>query len=172
MKPRTSITKRGASPAGVGSRARVSAKCREAIGYIVTLGCTQEQAAKLAGMHRAALNRALAKPHVKAALHAAQDQRIKDINAKRGLYKALAWERCADIALNSKDERVSLKAVELLASEGRQSGVQVNVQTNVQTGGGYEFVPPNARVVEIALDQASSDTDAETPAIAGDEDDL
>lgn len=172
MKANTSITKRGVSPAGGASKARISAKTRKAIGYLVTLGCTQEEAAKLAGMNRSALTRALSKEHTQTALHDAQLQRIKDITAAKPLYKALAWERAHRIAQESKDERVSLKAVELLTSEGRQSGVQVNVQTNVQTGGGYEFVPPNARIVDITLDQASSDSDAETPAITGPDGDL
>lgn len=172
MNARTSITKKGASPLGGASKARISAKTKEAIGYLVTLGCTQEKAAELAGMNRSALTRALSKKHTKAALHEAQLQRIKDITSKKGLYKALAWEQLHKLAHDSTDERIRLKAVELLTSEGRQSGIQVNVQNNVQTGGGYEFVPPNARVVEIALDQASSDTDAETPTIAGDDGDV
>lgn len=169
MNKPTSISQRGVSPAGGSGKARVSAKTREAIGYLVTLGCTQEKAAELAGMNRAALSRALAKPHTKAALHDAQMQRIKDITSKKGLYKALAWEQAHKLAQESKDERVRLKAVELLTAEGQRNGVQVNVQTNVHAAGGYEFVPPNARVVDISLDQPSSDTDASGPAIADDD---
>lgn len=169
MNASTSIHKRGAAPVGVGSRARVSTKARAAIGYLVKLGCTQEEAAKLADMNPAALSRALAKPHVKAALQEAKQQTIQAIKADKPLYEALAWKRCHDIAQNSKDERTSLKAVELLALGSKQPGVQVNVQTNVHAAGGYEFVPPNARVVDISLDQASSDNGADTPAIADDD---
>lgn len=161
----TKAPQRGASPAGGSGKARVSAKTRKAIGYLVTLGCTQEVAAKLADMDRTALNRALSKPHAKAALHEAQMQRIKEINEAKPLYKALAWERAHKIAQESKDERVSLKAVELLTGEGKQSGIQVNVHA----AGGYEFVPPNARVVDISLDQSSSDTDASGPTNTGDD---
>lgn len=171
MNASTSITKKGASPAGVSSRARVSSKARAAIGFLAKLGCTQEQAAQLAGMNAAALSRALGQPHVQAALQEAKEQRIKAINASKPLYKALAWEQAHKLAQSSADERIRLKAVELLTGEGRPGGVQVNVQTNLH-GGGYEFVPPNARVVDIALDQASSDTDVDPPEIADDDDDV
>lgn len=173
MNKQTSITKRGASPAGGASKARISAKTRKAIGYLVTRGCTQEEAAKLAGMNRSALNRALAKPHTQDALQAALTQHIQDIEQKKGLYKALAWERAHHIAQHSKDEKTSLKAVELLTGEGRQSASPVSVTIN--NGGGYEFRQPGQRVVEIegtATDMPSGDHGADRPAIAGPSDDV
>lgn len=161
----TTHTNKGASPVGGGSKARVSAKARAAIGFLVKLGCTQEEAAKLADMNASALSRALAKPHVKEALIAAQEQRIKDINTSKPLYKALAWERAHTIAQTSKDERVSLKAVELLTGESR-TGPSVSVTVNA---GGYEFVRPGQRLVEIegsATDQASGADDVQDADIA------
>lgn len=172
-------TKRGAAPPEGGGKQRISAKTREAIKYLATLGCTQEEAAKLTGMNRSALTRALSKPHTREALHQAQAQQIKAIAAKKPLYKALAWERAHYIAQNSKDERTSLKAVELLT---REPGAAPSLSVTVNAGGGYEFAPPGARVVDIehaplsddgrALDTQSSDQGHEPPAIAGPDEDV
>lgn len=136
------------------SRARTSAKTREAIGYIVSKGCTHEEAAKLAGMNRAALTRALQKPHTKAALEEARLQQVQAITEQKGLYKALAWKRAHEIAQTTKDERVALKAVELLTGESK-AGPSVSVTVNA---GGYEFVRPGQQLVEIegTPDRASS----------------
>lgn len=144
----------------------------QALDLIATQGISQIKAAEIVGMDRSALNRAMQKEHVQAELEAKKVRYIAAQGAMRSTLRARALEVAADLMENAASEAVRMRAVEFLAGESKQTGVQVNVQTNIHAGGGYEFVPPNARVVEIALDQASSDADAETPAISGDEDDL
>lgn len=125
---------------------RISAKTRAAIGFKAKLGCTLEEAAKLAGMNASALSRALGKPAAKEALNAAIAQHVQDINNKAPLYKALALEKAHYIIQNSTDERVVLKAVELLRGEGKAAP---SVSVTVNNSPGYEYVPPGARVVTI-----------------------
>ena len=141
-KPPQGGKRRGTKPGSV----RTSAKTRAAIGYIAKLGCTQEEAARLAGMNASALSRALSQPHNKAAMNDAIAQRVQELTEAKTLYKALAWERAHIIAQTSKDERTSLKAVELLTSESK-AGPSVSVTVNNSPG--YEYVPPGARVVTI-----------------------
>ena len=153
----TNPNNKGVSPAGAPSKARVSAKTREAIHHLVTKGCTHEEAATLVGMHRSALTRALSKPHTKIALEEARSTFIKEVMSRKRLYQALAWRRAHNIAQNSTDERTALKAVELLTGEGKQNAPAVSVTVN--TGNGYEFVRPGQKLVEIegAPDRASGD---------------
>lgn len=141
-------------------RVRISAKTRKAIALIATQGKTQRQAAKLAGMNESALSRALAQPHVKNALEQAKADYIAGVQAIRTVHKARAIEVAAELMDNAKSESVRMRAVEFFAGEMRGPAVQVTVNTGQK---GYEYVPPNARVIEIEAepDSASPDTSSE-----------
>lgn len=161
MNTPTSPNKKGEALQQRTPKTRVSPKTRQAIQYLVKYGCTQNHAAELAGMNHAALSRALAKPHTKKELEDAKANFIKEIQGKKALYKALAWEQAHNLAQNAKSEAIKLKAVELLTSEGRGTSPAVSVTVN--TGNGYEFVRPGQRLVDIegTPDHASSVEDAE-----------
>lgn len=141
-------------PAGRGNY-RISKKLGTALDLIATKGYNQTEAAKISGMDRSALNRALQRDPVAAELEARKLRYIEGIQATKGTIKALAYEVAQDLLLNSKSDSVKARMVEFLAGDGKQSGTSVTVNVGSP---GYEYVRPGQRVVDITpgpADQAS-----------------
>lgn len=110
-------------------------------------------------MDESSLGRALAKPHIKAYVEAQKALFLTDMLKLKERAKAIAIAQGIDLMHNATSEAVKARMVELFAGEAR-SGPSVAVQVNVDRGG-YEFVRPGQRVVEIdpAPDLPSGDDD-------------
>lgn len=129
--------------------ARISPKLREAIRLHVTEGKPIGAACEVAGMSRAGYHKAMKRAAVRDLVEDVQRRFVLEVEARRGVYKARAFEVALDLMMNAKSEAVRARMAEFLASEGRM-GQQVNVHVDARTvGGGYEFVRPGARMVEI-----------------------
>lgn len=164
----TSTSHKGVSPSGAPVRRRISAKVSKALDLIATTGISQIKAAEQVGMDRSALNRALQKENVKAELEVRKVRYISVQTAMRNTLKARALEVAAELMENAASEAVRMRAVEFLAGESKQ-GPSVSVTVNA--GGGYEFVRPGQRLVEIEgspPDQATAGNDAEDAEIIDD----
>lgn len=134
---------------------------RQACDLIVTKGVTQREAAIRAGMNETALSRALLKPHIKAWLEEQKAAFAVDMLQLKDRARGIAISTGIELMHSAQSEAVRARMVELFASEGKP-GSQVNVQVNVDRGG-YEFVRPGSRMVEIepATDGASGGGDAQ-----------
>lgn len=127
---------------------RMRPALREAVTLIVEKGITQREAAKRSGMNETALGRALAKPHIKAYVDTQKALFITDMLKLKERAKAIAIAQGIDLMHNATSEAVRARMVELFAGEAK-SGPSVAVQVNVDRGG-YEFVRPGSKVVEIS----------------------
>lgn len=138
---------------------RMRPALRNAVALIVEQGTTQREAARRAGMDESSLGRALAKPHIKAYVDTQKALFLTDMLKLKERAKAIAIAQGIDLMHNATSEAVRARMVELFAGEVR-SGASVAVQVNVDRGG-YEFVRPGARMVEIdpAPDLSSGDDD-------------
>lgn len=147
---------------------RIRAKLREALMAIAREGVTQRKAAELAGMNETALGKALKKPHVADALDAMKLEFIRQQQAAKDGYKALALAHAFHLMKTANSEAVQARMVEFLAGEAR-SGPSVAVQVNVDRGG-YEFVRPGQKLVDItpATDHASEGEVGQPPVNADD----
>ena len=134
---------------------------RKALEAIANEGLTQKAAAEQAGIHEATLCKALKRPAVAMALEAMQQRVIAQAAEMKAGYKALAMRHAFHLMKNANSEAVQARMVEFLAGEPH-SGTQVNVAVNVDRGG-YEFVKPGQRVVDIrpAIDSVSSGDDGQ-----------
>ena len=147
---------------------RLRPALRIAMMQIATKGTTQREAAEVSGMNEKSLCRALARPQVKDALDAMKLEFIEKMKRVKATYKAMALEHAAHLMTNAKSEAVQARMVEFLAGEP-STGSQVNVIVHPDRGG-YEFVKPGQRIVDITptSDSLSGDDDAQVIDDAGD----
>lgn len=131
---------------------RISAKLRKAIELRVYKGLLWVDAAQAAGLSPSGVFNQLSKPHVKEFTATLEGQRDQAIMAKEKANKLKAQQVLGDVMEGELDNRIRLKAVELVTREPRnQPQIAVNVQTNVG-GGGYEYVRPGQQMVDITPD--------------------
>ncbi len=140
---------------------------RLAVEAIVWKGTTQREAALRAGMNESALGRALARPAIAAWLEYLKAQAALDADKLKAHARAIAIREGTRLITEAQSEQVRARMVEFFAGEAKP-GASVNVQVNVDRGG-YEFVRPGSRMVEIepATDDASGGGDAQEPDNAG-----
>ena len=99
-------------------------------------------------MSRNGFAKALKRPEVAALLAETQERFVAEVASQRAFLRARACEVAGEMLATTKDERVKLKLIELLMSDGKGPTVAVNV--DARTGSpGYEYVRPGARVVTI-----------------------
>lgn len=129
---------------------RISPKVRTAIELRVQKGLSITAAAEEAGLSRFGLSKALKRPAVADLLAETQTRFLSEVNNKRAILRARALDIAADM-LNSEetDDKVKLKLIEMLMADGKAPAVAVHVDASTNIGGGYEFVRPGARVIEI-----------------------
>jgi len=128
---------------------RLSAKLRRAIELRVREGRTITDACAEAGMSPQGFHKAMKRQAVRDHVEDAQRRFVAEVEAQRSIYKARAFEVALDLMLNAKSESVRARMAEFLASDGKV-GQQVNVHVDARTvGGGYEFVRPGSKLVEI-----------------------
>lgn len=136
------------------------AELREAVRLIVQKGYQIGKAAEAAGLHPVSLSRALARPPIRAYLEEQKALYCLDADQLKGRAKAMAINAGIDLMHNAQSEAVRARMVELFAGEGGK-GAQLQVTINNDRGG-YEFVRPGQRIVDItpAIDGASDGDDA------------
>lgn len=127
---------------------RMRPALREAVTLIVEKGITQREAAKRVGMNETALGRAISKPHIKAYIDNEKALFLTDMLKLKDRAKSIAIATGIDLMHSAQSEAVRARMVELFAGEAK-SGPSVAVQVNVDRGG-YEFVRPGARMVDIS----------------------
>jgi len=139
---------------------RHSPKLRNAIKLRVEQGITITAACLRAGISEAGWHKAMLRPAVRDLYEMTELQFIQTIERRRKGYKARAVEVAADIMERGTSEAARMRAVEFFAGEARL-GAQVQVNIGA-TSGGYEFLRPGQRIVDItpsdgtALDSPSS----------------
>lgn len=138
-------------PAGEPRRQQIRAKMRNALALIANEGLSQAEAARRAGVHPVTLTRALGKQHVKEELNRMKSAVIEAADGMKGTYRALALAHAAYLMQNASSEAVQARMVEFLAGE-KSLGTQVNIAINADRGG-YEYVKPGSRIVEIEAEQ-------------------
>jgi hypothetical protein len=138
-------------PAGEPRRQQIRAKLAKVLHRMAYEGLSQTEAAKREGMNAVSISRALKKPHVQEHLNAIKTKLIESAEGMAGAYKALALQHAAYLCINAKSEAVQARMVEFLAGE-KSLGTQVNIAINADRGG-YEYVRPGSRVVEIEAEQ-------------------
>lgn len=126
---------------------RLRTQLRRALDAMAEQGVTQRKAAEIAGLNENSIGRALKKPHVQTYLEEQRALFVADIDKLKGMAKALAIQTGLELMRDSADERIKAKMVEFFAGEVRQ-GAQVQVNVDARTGG-YEFIRPGQKVVEI-----------------------
>lgn len=126
---------------------RMSMKLRTAIDLRVTRGLTIKDACIEAGMSEAGFHKAMKRPAVRDHLQEVQNRFVSDVEGRRAIYMARAFEVAADLMENSKSDSVRARMAEFLANGGK-TGNSVNVHVDARPMG-YEYVRPGQCVVEI-----------------------
>lgn len=138
---------------------RISPKVRDAIEARVCKGLSIAAAAEEAGLSRTGFAKALQRPAVADLLSQTQARFVAEVNSKRALHRARALDVAMEMLNSDKtDDRVKVKLIEILSQDGKAPAFSVHVDASTNHHGGYEFVPPNARVVEIKSEDAEPDT--------------
>ncbi|RNF35319.1 hypothetical protein [Paracoccus methylarcula] len=105
-------------------------------------------------MSRYGLSKALKRPAVAELLADTQARFVTDVESKRAVLRARVFDVAAEMLNDEKtDDRVKLKLIELLMGDGKAPTVAVNIDASTNVGGGYEFVRPGTRIVEILRDR-------------------
>lgn len=155
-----------ATPKKRGPKPRISAKMKIALTKRIENGLSWRECASVAGLSEQAIYKAIATPHVKVFMKELEALVSNDIEITRRSNKLRAYQAGRELLDQEDDKRIKAKMVELFTGEGRK-GQQINVNqaVNVEAniGGGYEFVRPGQRIVDITPDEASSVEDAEEP---------
>jgi hypothetical protein len=130
-------------------KSRISARVRVAVEARARNGLSLAEAAKLAGLSRQGLIKALKRPEVAALLAEEMENVTQDFAGLRQVARVEALEVARRLLQESKDESIRLRMAQvLLAAEGKgDAAVVVNV--DARQGGGYEYVRPGQQVVEI-----------------------
>jgi len=126
---------------------RMSAKLRRAVNLHVCEGMTIVAACDKAGMSPQGYHKAMKRATVRDYLQTVRVEFVMGVESKRGLYKARAIEVGVALMLNSKSEAIRARMVEFFARDAKVSPVSVHIDAR-QTGG-YEFVRPDQRLVDI-----------------------
>lgn len=150
----------------------LSPKLTRAVHLIATTEQPQKAVAKIVGMSESYLCKQLQRPEVAERLEQAKQAFAFDFEQLRNRARSLAITTAMDMLANSNNDNVKLKLVELLTREAAKGpGVVVN---NTFGGGGYEYLPPNAQVIDIVgrdvtpTDRQSDGQEDETPTQQGD----
>lgn len=127
--------------------ARISPGLRAAIKLRVETSLPIEDVCARAGVAVSGFYKAMKRQAVRDYYEAEQARFIREVDRRRASYRAQAIEVAAHLMHKAGSEAVRMRAVEFFASEQRGGpSVQVNVAVG---GGGYEYLPPGARLVEI-----------------------
>jgi len=126
---------------------RLSSRIRAAVEARVRLGMSIAAAAEAAGMSKNGFHQALKRAAVQAYLREVQAAFVAETDANRAVYRVRALEAALDLMLNAKSEAVRARMVEFLVGDGKAP--QVAVHVGARTCGGYEYIRPGERLIEI-----------------------
>lgn len=141
---------------------RISTKLREAMRLRIRRGMTITDACEKAGISPSGWHKAMGRQAVRDAFAEEAADYISEVEVLRASAKVQAIEVALELMKTAKSENVRARMAEFLASEGKAVGHQVNVTVDARnTGGGYEFVRPDEKLVEIEAEQNPS-SDANT----------
>jgi hypothetical protein len=145
---------------------------RHAVSLIVDEGRSQREAAARSGLNEKSLSRALQRPAIAAYVEQQKALAVMDADKLKASARRMAIRVGIQLLHDAKSEQVRARMVEFFAGEGRQSP-QINVQINNDRGG-YEFVRPGSRLVEISPppDTVSGGEEAQAPDNNNKSDDL
>ncbi|MBT9385483.1 hypothetical protein KM176_16535 [Pseudooceanicola sp. CBS1P-1] len=117
--------------------------------------------AREAGMSEAGIHKARKQPHVQALFDDIKAQYVQRIETMKKVHEARALEVARELLDQTDNKQVRARMVEFLRRE--PAGPAVAVQINNGGAGGYEFVRPGSRVVEISVssDDGSGDHEGE-----------
>lgn len=138
---------------------RLSAKLRAAIDVRVTEGLSIVESCAKAGLSPQGWHKAMKRPAVRNHLEVVQRRFVAESDAKRALYRARAFEVALDLMLTAKSEAIRARMAEFLASDGKAPQVAVHVDARAVERGGYEFVRPGQKLVELT-DEPQGDESA------------
>lgn len=138
--------------------ARLSTKLRAAIEARVTGGLSIVEACTKAGLSPQGWHKAMKRPSVRDHLEAVQRRFVAESDAKRALYRARAFEVALDLLLNAKSEAIRARMAEFLASDGKAAQVAVHVDARTVDRGGYEFVRPGQKIVELTGEEQGDES--------------
>jgi hypothetical protein len=114
----------------------------------VTEGLSIVEACARAGLSREGYRKAMQRPPVREMADEIKRRFVADTEAQRAFYKARALEVALDLMLNAKSEAIRARMAEFLAADAKVSPVAVHIDAR-QAVGGYEFVRPGQKVVDI-----------------------
>ncbi len=140
------MTKLHALPA---PKPRISSKVRAAVEFRVREGLSIQNAAEKAGLSRNGFAKALKRPTVKDLMEDCQRRFIGEVEGRRAYLKARAYEIAAEMLETATSEAVKVRLIEFLCSDGKAPQVGVYVDARQEPRGGYEYVRPGQKVVEI-----------------------
>lgn len=141
------MTKLHALPA---PKPRISAKIRAAVECRVREGLTIQAAAEKAGLSRNGFAKALKRPAVLDLMDATQRKFIADVDGRRALLRARAYEVAAELLEKTTSESVKVRLIEFLCGDGKAPQVAVHVDARQEhRPAGYEYVRPGQKVVVI-----------------------
>lgn len=129
---------------------------RKAIGLRIRRGMTISAACDAAGISTAGYFKAQKRPAVRDHYETEMARYISEIESLRASAKARALEVALDLMENAKSETVRARMAEFLVSEGKAPQVAVHIDARPQMGG-YEYVPPGSRLVDVKCGQSFYD---------------
>ncbi|MFZ1726708.1 MAG: hypothetical protein WBO29_11055 [Albidovulum sp.] len=106
-------------------------------------------AAEKAGLSRNGFAKALKRIVVQDLIRAEQERMARDVDHLRAVARLRALEVARDI-LETGSENAKLRVIDLLLREGKAATeVNVSVDARQKDRGGYEYVRPGQRLVEV-----------------------
>lgn len=131
------------------TKRRISARVRKAIKLRVEKGFPWDVCAERAGLACSSIYKAKQQPHVIKYLEEQKALYCKDIEALEDAHKARALEVARELLDDEENKAVRARMVEFLRGGKGQNAVNVQINNNIGQPQGYEFVPPNAQVIDI-----------------------
>ena len=123
--------------------ARISAKLRHALSLLAREGRSQTDAAKMAGLSRQGLAKALSRLAVRDLLEAERLRFIAEADGMRAWAKARAIDVALDLMTTAKSEAVRARMAEFLASDARAPSVAIHVDARQSAPAhGYQYKRP------------------------------
>lgn len=133
---------------------------RCAVFAIVTRGTSIAEAAREAGLSDNGLRQGLKRPAVQQLMDQVKKDFLAEIEEKKAVYSARAYEVAAQLMETAESEAVRMKAVEFLTRDLAQNGPSITINNTVNSApSGYEYVRPGSNIVRI--DPPSAVEDAE-----------
>lgn len=135
---------------------RISPRVRAAVGFRVRENLSIANAAEKAGLSRNGFAKALKRTVVQDLIRDEQERMAQDVNHLRAVARHRALEVAREI-LENGSENAKLRVIDLFLREGKAATeVNVSVDARQTDRGGYEYVRPGQRLVEVLEPESAS----------------